>query len=242
MDVNHATELATGFSVKILLEPTFQITLQTRKLHDRDTVVSFRKDLLETISRIRHTSGKVTEVLYNATVYRNEKGEVEGVFAAARDITERKQAEEALKERDALLRTMFEALPSPVDSRQRGRIIDGNQAGQQIWAGARYVGIDQFHEYKGWWLDTGRLIEPEDWACTCVRNGETSINEEIEIECFDGSHKIILNSAVPIRSERQEILGAFIVNEDITERKRIEETCSRLKKWKRWHPCRRSRS
>jgi PAS domain S-box-containing protein len=46
---------------------------------------------------IRHTSGKITDVLYNATVYRNEAGDVEGVFAAARDITERKEAERNLK-------------------------------------------------------------------------------------------------------------------------------------------------
>ena len=39
----------------------------------------------------------ITPVLYNASIYRDEKGEVTGVFAAARDITERKQAEEALK-------------------------------------------------------------------------------------------------------------------------------------------------
>jgi light-regulated signal transduction histidine kinase (bacteriophytochrome) len=37
-------------------------------------------------------------VLYNATVFRNEAGEVQGVFAAARDMTERKKAEAALKE------------------------------------------------------------------------------------------------------------------------------------------------
>jgi signal transduction histidine kinase len=45
---------------------------------------------------IRHTSGRTTDVLYNATVYRNETGEVQGVFAAARDITERKRVEEEL--------------------------------------------------------------------------------------------------------------------------------------------------
>jgi signal transduction histidine kinase len=37
---------------------------------------------------IRHVSGRLTEVLYNAAVYRNERGEVAGVFAAARDVTE----------------------------------------------------------------------------------------------------------------------------------------------------------
>jgi signal transduction histidine kinase/CheY-like chemotaxis protein len=80
-------------------------------------------------------------------------------------------------------------------------------------------------------VDTGERIEPEEWAAArAVLKGETSINEEIEIECFDGSHKIILNSAVPILDERQEILGAFIVNQDITERKRAERAIRQMQK------------
>jgi signal transduction histidine kinase len=45
---------------------------------------------------IQHKEGKITPVMYNATVYRDESGNVKGVFAAARDITERKRAEESL--------------------------------------------------------------------------------------------------------------------------------------------------
>jgi PAS domain S-box-containing protein len=47
---------------------------------------------------IRHTSGRVTDVLYNASVYKDEQGKVVGVFAAARDITERKRAEERIQQ------------------------------------------------------------------------------------------------------------------------------------------------
>jgi PAS domain S-box-containing protein len=43
---------------------------------------------------IQHKDGHITPVLYNASVYRDENGEAIGVFAAARDITERKKAEE----------------------------------------------------------------------------------------------------------------------------------------------------
>jgi light-regulated signal transduction histidine kinase (bacteriophytochrome) len=46
---------------------------------------------------ILHKNGRITPVLYNASVYRGESGEVIGLFAAARDITERKKAEEILK-------------------------------------------------------------------------------------------------------------------------------------------------
>ena len=46
---------------------------------------------------VRHRDGRITSVLYNASVYRDESGQVLGVFAAARDITERKQAEEEMR-------------------------------------------------------------------------------------------------------------------------------------------------
>ena len=39
----------------------------------------------------------MTSVLYNASVYQDEAGLIIGVFAAARDVTERKLAEEQLK-------------------------------------------------------------------------------------------------------------------------------------------------
>lgn len=47
---------------------------------------------------IKNKDGSLTPVLYNASVYNDEFGEVIGVFAAARDITERKKAEKYLKE------------------------------------------------------------------------------------------------------------------------------------------------
>jgi len=46
--------------------------------------------------RHSHKSGRITDVLYNATLFKMN-GTIQGVFAAARDITERKQAEEKLR-------------------------------------------------------------------------------------------------------------------------------------------------
>ena len=54
---------------------------------------SFRNYPLE----IQHKNGNITPVLYNASVYRDEAGNVVGVFAAAHDITELKKAEEYLE-------------------------------------------------------------------------------------------------------------------------------------------------
>jgi len=147
------------------------------------------------------------------------------------DITARKQAEAVQHKTKETLRLVLEALPVGVwIMDQAGQIIHGNPAGQRIWAGARYVGPDQFGEYKGWWLSTGQPIAADEWAAArAIRNGETSIDEEIEIECFDGTHKIVLNSAMPLYDAQHRISGAVIVNQDITRRKRSEEELVRTK-------------
>ena len=63
----------------------------------------------------------------------------------------------------------------------------------------------------------------DDWAAArAIRNGETSLNEVLNIECFDGARKTILNSAVPMRDPTGRIIGAVVLNEDITERKNTE--------------------
>ena len=113
------------------------------------------------------------------------------------------------------------SLPDQLDA--EGRIVQGNPAGVAVWAGARYVGPQNFGEYKGWWVSTGEPIAPEEWAAArAIRSGETSIDEEIKIECFDGAHKVILNSAVPLFGSDGRITGAIIVNQDITARKHAE--------------------
>ncbi|MGA2060584.1 MAG: ATP-binding protein [Thermoguttaceae bacterium] len=96
-DVNQATELATDLTRKELIGSDFSsyFTEPQKANEGYRKVISegFVKDYPLTI---RHASGKTMDVLYNATLYKNEAGQVQGVFAAARDITERKRAEEEL--------------------------------------------------------------------------------------------------------------------------------------------------
>jgi PAS domain S-box-containing protein len=58
---------------------------------------------------IRHTGGDLTEVLYNASVYKDAGGRVLGVFAAARDVTAQRRAEsEVAKQRARELERLAE--------------------------------------------------------------------------------------------------------------------------------------
>lgn len=133
---------------------------------------------------------------------------------------------EAVREREELLRNVLETLPVGVWLLDReGNITYGNRAGQEIWDGKLLVGIDKFQEFKGWWLASGKRIGAREWGgARAVHEGEASLAEEIEIEAFNGTKKIIFHSAVPLRNNQGVIEGAIVVNEDITARKQMEKS------------------
>jgi len=110
-DVNSATELVTGVLREQLIGSDFSdYFIESEKAKEGYRAVFSKGTVRDYPLAIRHRSGMITDVLYNATIYRNEAGGVQGVFAAARDITERKRAEEALKESEARLRTLSSQL------------------------------------------------------------------------------------------------------------------------------------
>jgi PAS domain S-box-containing protein len=130
------------------------------------------------------------------------------------------------------LRGVLDALPVGVWlTDASGQFILNNAVGSRIWGGERWVGIAQYGEYKSWWHDTGKRIEARDWAVArAVERGETSLDEVVDIESFDGSRKTINNSALPLRDEKGAITGAVVVCKDITERVRADAEIRRLER------------
>jgi len=99
-DVNKATESVTGYSRKELIGTDFSNYFTEPEKAKEGYKQVFREGLVRDYAlEIRHRNGHITPVLYNASIYRDESGKVIGVFAAARDITERKKAEEMLKQK-----------------------------------------------------------------------------------------------------------------------------------------------
>jgi PAS domain S-box-containing protein len=96
-DVNKGTELVTGVSRDRLIgSDFFNYFTEPEKAKDGYKEVFLNGFIKDYPLAMRHVSGKVTDVSYNATLYKNEAGEIQGIFAAARDITERKRAEEEI--------------------------------------------------------------------------------------------------------------------------------------------------
>jgi PAS domain S-box-containing protein len=93
-DVNEAASKVTGVPREQLIGTDFSDYFTEPERAREGYQQVFAQGLVKDYPlTIRQRDGRLTDVLYNATVYRNEGGQVQGVFAAARDITERKRAE-----------------------------------------------------------------------------------------------------------------------------------------------------
>jgi PAS domain S-box-containing protein len=369
-DVNAATETVTGRTRKELIGSDFSDYFTEREEARAGYEQVFREGSVRDYPlELRHRDGHITPVLYNASVYHDEKGQIVGVFAAARDVTERKRAEEAVKTERQRLYDVMETLPAYVilltpdyhvpfanrffrerfgeshgkrcfeylfgrtepckicetykvlntnaphhwewtgpDGRNydifdfpftdtdgsplimemgiditelkrtekslkeanealerrvaertaelaaardaamserkrleavmevlpvgvavidaRGGNIRSNDMFNKVWGSPRPAAreVSDYQAYKAWWVDTGKLVQPEDWASArAVQKGETVIGQMIEIESFDGVRKFVMNSAAPVQDAAGNVVGSAVTIQDISDIKRFEQ-------------------
>jgi len=137
----------------------------------------------------------------------------------------REKTEKALEESERLLRMVIEAMPMGVwlcDT--EGRITMSNTVGKELWGTPRSSGIEAFKDRRGWRFDTGKPIKSHQWGLSrAMRTGKAVLNEEVLIESFDGERKIILNSALPVRTSDGHVVAGLAIHQDITERKTAEK-------------------
>ncbi|MBI6546793.1 MAG: PAS domain-containing protein, partial [Cyanobacteria bacterium NC_groundwater_1444_Ag_S-0.65um_54_12] len=93
-DVNEATIKITGVAREKLIGTDFSDYFTSpEKAREGYRQVFAQGFVTDYPLTIRHKDGRLTDVLYNASVYKDAYGAVLGVFAAARDVTMQKQAE-----------------------------------------------------------------------------------------------------------------------------------------------------
>ena len=97
-DVNAATAEVTGVPRTQLLGTDFaNYFTEPEKAREGYRRVLSKGFVIDYPLTFLHAQGRLTDVLYNASLYKDTDGKVCGVFAAARDITERKRMEKEIE-------------------------------------------------------------------------------------------------------------------------------------------------
>ncbi len=218
-DVNEATIRVTGFSRSELIGTDFSDYFTEPEIAKAGYEKVFRDgSVTDYPLEIRHREGRVTPVLYNAAVYRDVSGTVIGVFAAARDITGQKQAEDAVRRANAYNRSLIEASLDPlVTISPAGTISDVNEATIQVTGFSRseLIGTD-FSDY---------FTEPDKAKAgyeRAFRDGSV-IDYPLDIRHREGYVTPVLYNASVYRDPTGKVTGVFAAARDVTERKKAEE-------------------
>ena len=150
-DVNEATVAVTGRSRSELIGTDFSDYFIDPAAARRGYREVFAKgSVADYPLTIRHTDGKLTDVLYNASVYRDDEGDVLGVFAAARDISALKLLEEQRAMVNLLQRALID-IPQQAPGVEFGHLY--RSATQQA-----QVGGDFYDVFEGKGGNIGLLV------------------------------------------------------------------------------------
>jgi PAS domain S-box-containing protein len=174
---------------------------------------AFDGTFLVTVSPVFDAEGRITKVIH-----------------VAKDITERKRAEEALRESEKQLQTLTDAMPDFVCFKDGdGRWLKVNDACIRLF---RLEGVD----YRGKKdselaeLDSflrGTLLTCQETDARAWENSSLSHKEEM-IPHPDGTVRVYDVIKVPVFHPCGERKGLVVLGRDITERKRAEEEQARL--------------
>ncbi|MHB1117367.1 PAS domain S-box protein [Sideroxydans sp.] len=211
-DVNEASVQATGVPREQLIGTDFSNYFTEPDKARAGYLKVFSEGLVRDYPlAIRHTSGQITDVLYNAAVYKDDKGNVLGVFAAARDVTVQKQASQ-------YARSLIESSLDPlVTISAQGKITDVNEASVQATGVPReqLIGTD-FSNY---------FTEPDK-----AREGYQKAFSEgfvrdypLAIRHTSGRIMDVLYNAAVYKDDKGNVLGVFAAARDISEQKKLDQ-------------------
>jgi len=158
---------------------------------------------------LRHKNGKLTDVLFNGSVYKDDKGDVLGVVVVARDVTAQK-----LLSKYSL--SLIEASLDPlVTISTEGKITDMNQATVDIIGMSREELTDtDFFDYFTE-PQMAREVYQEVFAKGSVADSPLTIRNK------NGKLTDVLFNGSVYKDDRGNVLGVVIVARDITNQKRI---------------------
>ncbi len=215
-DTNEATVNITGVErAKLIGSNFFDYFTDPQKAREVYQEVFEKGSAADSPLTLRHKHGKLTDVLFNGSIYKDDIGNVLGVVVVARDVTAQKLASQ-------YARSLIEASLDPLFTiSPEGKITDMNHASENITGIKREQLINtDFFDY---------FTEPQK-----AREAYQEVFAKgfvVDCPLIIKDHKltdVLLNGSV-YKDAQSKVLGVVVVARDITEQKRIEKEFTEAK-------------
>ena len=164
---------------------------------------------------LRHVSGALTDVAYNAAAYRDAGGELRAVFAAARDPAE---AEEARLQVDRLAALAAASHDATYTRDLEGTITSWNAAAARLYG---YAEKEALGRNGAILMPPGHEGETQELIKRMLR-GDSDLGFETQRVRKDGSLLDVELTTAPLRDAAGEITAITIIAHDISRRVRAD--------------------
>lgn len=222
-DVNKATAKVTGYSRDKIIGTDFSNYFTEPKKAEKGYQQVFKKGFVRDYPlKIQHKTGQVTPVLYNASVYKDESGDVAGVFAAARDITEHLKSEEKIQ----MLANIVESSDDAIISKSlEGRITSWNKGAELIYGYSTEEVMGKDISI----LAPSHLTDEIKQFIEKIKNGERILHYETVRVRKDGEKINVSLTLSPIWDTSGVLVGISTIARDITQRKKTDDAILQAK-------------